>query len=139
MGVPIKGRGSNPGGNYGQQLELNSELESDLWDTVDLGKKWLVNFNTKKTQLALFDWSNNAVSIDVKIDGSVLEAKSSFKIMGLTFSSKLDWGFYIIYIAKTAFKRIGALICSVKFLSPDVALYLYKCSICICHVWAGAP
>ena len=57
---------------------------------MDLGKKWLVNFNTKKTQLALFDWSNNAVSIDVKIDGSVLEAKSAFKIMGLTFSSKLD-------------------------------------------------
>ena len=57
---------------------------------MDLGKKWLVNFNTKKTQLALFDWSNNAVSIDVKIDGSVLEVKSSFKIMGLTFSSKLD-------------------------------------------------
>ena len=27
-----------------QQLELASELESDLWDTVDLGKKWLVNF-----------------------------------------------------------------------------------------------
>ena len=57
---------------------------------MDLGKKWLINFNTKKTQLALFDWSNNAVSIDVKIDGSVLEAKSSFKIMGLTFSFKLD-------------------------------------------------
>ena len=27
-----------------QQLELTSELESDLRDTVDWGKKWLVNF-----------------------------------------------------------------------------------------------
>ena len=31
-----------------------------------------------------------------------------------------------------------------KFLSPDVALYLYKSNICpcmeyCCHVWAGAP
>ena len=28
-----------------QQLELASELESDLKDTVDWGRKWLVNFN----------------------------------------------------------------------------------------------
>ena len=28
-----------------QQLELASELESDLGDTVDWGRKWLVGFN----------------------------------------------------------------------------------------------
>ena len=43
-------------------------------------------------------------------------------MLGLTFSSKLDWGSYIISIAKTASKKIGALICSMKFLSPEVAL-----------------
>ena len=31
-----------------QQLELASELESDLWDTVDWGRKWLVDFNAGK-------------------------------------------------------------------------------------------
>ena len=54
------------------------------------GKEWLVNFSAGKTQLVLFDQSNNTSSIDVKMDGSVLEGKSSFKILGLTFSSKLD-------------------------------------------------
>ena len=54
------------------------------------GKEWLVNFSAGKTQLVLFDRSNNTSSIDVKMDGSVLEGKSSFKILGLTFSSKLD-------------------------------------------------
>ena len=78
------------------------------------------------------------------MDGSVLEEKSSFKILGLTFSSKLDWGSYIVSIAKTASKKIGALIRSMKFLSPEVALYLCKSTIrpCMeycCHVWAGAP
>ena len=53
------------------------------------------------------------------MDGSVLEEKTSSKMLGLTFSSK-------------------------KFLSPEVALYLYKSTIrpCMeycCHVWAGAP
>ena len=56
--------------------------------------------------------------------GSVLEEKSCFKILGLTFSSKLDWGSYIISIAKTASKKIGALIRSMKFLSPEVTFYL---------------
>ena len=38
-----------------QQLQLASELESDLRDTVDWGRKWLVNFNAGKTQLVSFD------------------------------------------------------------------------------------
>ena len=53
-----------------QQLELASELESDLRDTVDWGKKWCVDFNAGKTQLVLFDWSKNIGAIDVKMDGS---------------------------------------------------------------------
>ena len=58
-----------------QQLELASELESDLRDTVDWGRKWLVDFNAGKIQLASFDWSNTTGAIDVKIDESVLEEK----------------------------------------------------------------
>ena len=134
----------NQASDLWQQLELASELESDLRDTVDWGKKWLVDFNAGKTQLVWFDQSNNNGSIDVKMEGSVLEEKSSLKMLGLTFSSKLDWDSYIISIAKTASKRIGALIRSMKFLSPEIALYLYKSTIrpCMeycCHVWAGAP
>ena len=62
------------------------------------------------------------------MDGSFLAEKSSFKMLGLTFSSKLDWGSYIIFIAKTAYIKIGALIRSMKFLSPEVALFLSKSS-----------
>ena len=58
-----------------QQLELASELESDLQDTVDWGKMWLVDFNAGKTQLVSFDWSNNSGSIDMEMDGSVLKEK----------------------------------------------------------------
>ena len=77
------------------------------------------------------------------MDGSVLEEKTSFKTLGLTFSSKLYWGSYIVSIAKTVSKKIGALIRSKKFLSPEVALYLYKSTLQPCmeycsHVCAGA-
>ena len=58
-----------------QQLQLASELESDLRDTLDWGKMWLVNFNAWKTQLIYFDQSYNTGSIDVKMDVSVFEEK----------------------------------------------------------------
>ena len=44
---------------------------SKLRDTVDWGRKWLIDFNATKTQLVLFDQSNNT--------GSVVKEKSSFK------------------------------------------------------------
>ena len=54
------------------------------------------------------------------MDGFVLEEKSSFKMLDLTFSSKLDWDSDIISIAKSASKKIGALIRSMKFLFPKI-------------------
>ena len=47
------------------------------WD-----RKCLVDFNVGETQLVSFDLSNNTGAIDVKMDGPVLEEKSSFKILG---------------------------------------------------------
>ena len=127
------------GNNLKWLLNLNLTCK-----TLDWGKKWLVDFNAGKTQLVSFDQSNNNGSIDVKMDWSVLEEKSSFKMLGLTFPSNLGCGSYIISIAKTASRKIGALICSMKFLSHEAALYLYKSTIhtCMeycCDVWAGAP
>ena len=66
----------------------------------DSNLNWILNLNLiyktlstgvrSETQLVLFDWSNNNVSIDVKVNGSVLEEKSSFKMLGLALFSKLD-------------------------------------------------
>ena len=78
------------------------------------------------------------------MDGSVFEKKLSFKILGVTFSSTLDWGTYIISIAKTASKKIGAFSMNFnKVYIFEVAVYLNKCTIRPCmeycrHVWAGA-
>ena len=61
------------------------------------------------------------------------EEKSSFRMLGLTFSSKLDWGSYIISIAKTAFKKIGALIHSMKFFL--LRLLYISVNLSSAHVW----
>ena len=79
---------------------------------MDWGKKWLVDFNVEKTQLVSYAWCNNTDSIDVKMDGSAHEEKSSFKMLGLSFS-------YMISIPILTSDKIEALICSMKFLSPE--------------------
>ena len=45
-----------------QQLELASELKSELRNIVDWARKWLIDFSAGKTQLHLFDQSNNTGS-----------------------------------------------------------------------------
>ena len=82
---------------------MASELESGLQDTVGCGRKWLVDFNAGKKQLLLSDQSSDSGAIFVK----------------------LDWG----SVAKTASRKIGALICCMKFLSPEVVLHLCKSTI----------
>ena len=121
------------GNNFNWILNFNL-----ICKTLDWGRKLLVDFSAGKTQLVLFDWFNNTGAVNVKVDGSVLEEKLLFKMLGSTFSSKLDCGSYIFSIAKTASKKIGALICSIKSLSPDIVMYLYKSTIrscieCCCH------
>ena len=77
------------------------------------------------------------------MDGPVLEENLSFEMLALNLSSKLDWGSCVISIVKTASKKIGALICSIKFLFPGIAWYLYKSTMhphmeYFYHVWDSA-
>ena len=52
------------------------------------------------------------------MDETVLEERLSFRMLGLSFYSKLDWGSYTVSVAKAASRGIGTFICSVRFLSP---------------------
>ena len=67
------------------------------------------------------------------MDVSVLEEKSSFMMLGLTFSSKLDWGSYIVFIPKTASKKIGALIRSMDFFL--LGLLCISINLPYTHIW----
>ena len=85
---------------------------SDLQHTTDWDREQLANS---------FNWTNNSGAIDVKMDGPILEEKQFFiKKLELSFFFKFHWGFYIVSTAKTASKKIGALIHSMNFLSPNM-------------------
>ena len=119
------------GNNLNWLLDLNL-IYKTLWAGVSgllsslLGKlSWFLSTGLIAMVLLMWKWMHLSLW------------KSWFKMLGLTFSSKLDWGSYITSIAKTTSKKIEAL-------SPEVALYLYKSTIqsCMeycCHFRAGAP
>ena len=72
-----------------------SELKSAQQE-ISAGNGFFISVHQK---LDLFQLkSSNPGAIDVKINGSALQEKSSFKMLGLHFFSKLNWG---SYIAKT--------------------------------------
>ena len=98
---------------------MASKLESDLRDAVNWDRKWLIDFSAGLGQ------SNKTGASDMKMGGSVLEEKWSFKMLELSFSSKLNWGSYIVAIAKTASKKIETLMRCMKCFSPELALFLY--------------
>ena len=116
-----------------QQLELSTELETDIPDTVFCVRQCLVDFSDRKIQVVSYHCLNKFFA-NVKIDGFVLDQKSSFKMMGLSFSSKLDWGLYCLqenWTLDTFFN-----------FSSDVFHCLYKSSIWpflehCCHTWAS--
>ena len=79
-----------------------------------------MDFNTEKTQLVSFDWSDNHGAFNMKMDRALFEQKPSFRMLGLSFSSKFNWASSIFCIVKPNFMKITVLIRSMKFLSSEV-------------------
>ena len=88
----------------GNNLHLIDEILE-----IDWSRKWLVDFHAEETHLIPFGRCNNTGVIIVKMDESVLGEISTFKMLGLSFFSKSNWGSYIFFIAETYFNKNGAL------------------------------
>lgn len=61
---------------------MTSDVESAMPNLGDQGRKLLIDFDAVEAELVSFDKCNNSLGLDVKMDVSVLEENSSFKILG---------------------------------------------------------
>ena len=121
------------------------ELESDLRDTVNWSRKWLVDFNAGKTQFVSLGQSNNTDAIDMKMHGSVLEENHLLRCWG--WLSPPNWirALTLSLLVKLFPKKIGAWFALWSFfllwlLSISINLsYDHACKGYCCHVWTGAP
>ena len=113
-------------------------------------------FDGPKVLSSAHDWaklfsenfSKNSILDDSAISLRVFLCRTNLKLHNI---SLLNWiGVLTLslllkyYLYCYSSKKIGVLIRSMKFLSREVAPYLYKSTICpcmeyCCHVWAGAP
>ena len=125
------------------KLELTSELESDLGDTVDWGRKWPVEFNAGKTQLVLFDRSSNTVLLTWKRMGLFLRKKYLLRCWG--WISLLNWTgaltlFLLLKPPPMKLEPWFALwiftLLSLLYVSINLP---YGLAWNTCHVWTGAP
>ena len=125
-------------------VEMAANLQYDLRTVVEWGEKWLVSFNSKKTQLVSFTRQRDPSWVPVSMNGGDLSESSDLRLLGLSLHSELSWNSYIVSIAKSTSKKVGSLFRSKRFLTPEAILHLYKSTIrpCMeycCHIWAGAP
>ena len=119
-------------------------LELDLMGFVEWGAEWLVAFNASKTKLLSFNRDRSYDACPISMSGKQLEDSDSFRLLGVTFTPKLDWRPYIQSVAKQASQRVGSLFRSQRYLTKESLLYLYKATIRPCmeycsHLWSGAP
>ena len=84
-----------------QELEMVAERKSDLWETVDWGRKCIVDLNAGKTQLVSFDHFLILVLLMWEWLGlDFFWEKSSFKML-VVFFLQIGLVFLIFAIAKT--------------------------------------
>ena len=58
---------------------------SDFWQLLELTSSGLLISIPEKLRLVSFDWSDNSIAIDVKMDGSALKKKIIFQDAGTVF------------------------------------------------------
>ena len=94
--------------NFASSADTRIAFWTWIWPTR-FGQEVACWFQCWKTHLVWFDQSKNTGAIDVKMNKSVIEEILFFEMLQMTFSSTLDYGCYIISVAKTASKKIGTL------------------------------
>ena len=96
--------------NSKQRQQLCDALNKDLQTISEWGSKWLVAFNSSKTQTALYSrLKGDGAPLNLQMSSSILEEKDTISLLGLTVSSDLSWKSYIQNIRKKSAQRIGSL------------------------------
>ena len=130
-----------------QQLQLPSELESDLWDTVDWSRKRLVDFNAEKTHfsnLFHFNGLTTLVLLMLKWIGLFLRKNHLWRCW--SWFCLLNWigALTLALLVKLPPGKLESwFILWSFFLKRLVCISIYiRYGFCMeycCHVWAGAP
>ena len=103
-----------------KQTKIGFWTKLYLLDTAYWSTKVIADFDDGKNNLDWFNCTNKSHFLDLKLDGIFLKEKSSFKILKVSLSSKLDRGYYIMFVVETTSN-----IWSIFFFEVFVFLYCF--------------
>jgi hypothetical protein len=146
------------------RVSVAESLNKDLAAIEQWSKSWLVTYNHTKTELVTFSRKRDVLAFQkngLNKDGhvlalpalnphpslsfcsTVLPESTSFKIVGLTFTSKLCWSKHINNVAVNARRAIGLVKRLTRYLNPAALSTIYKSHVrsrmeYLCPIWGGA-
>lgn len=120
-----------------------ASLNSDLELITAWGSRNRVVFNASKTSNLSISLKHDSYSPPLFFDSTDLRSTSSSVLLGLSFSSSLNWSPHVQLLASRACRKIGFLFRSRRYFTPTQLLLLYKAQIrptleYCSHVWGGA-
>ena len=95
--------------SYCDVYEAESCLCEDLNSISIWAKKWMVDFNIKKTIFVNFTLKREKKNLQLYFNGVQVTQQSEHKHLGVVLSDDLKWTKHINYIVGKALQKIGAL------------------------------
>ena len=123
---------------------MHMSLSEDLQIILDWGTKNLVKFDASKTQSCSLSQKKSTNIHPIFRNGTSLQNKESFDLVGVAFQHDLSWHGHITSIATSAAKKLGFLFRALRYFSSLNLYTLYVSQIRHCleycsHVWGAAP
>ena len=96
--------------NRNQNIEiLGQELQGDLNKIESWSNLWKLKLSVPKTKAMVFTKKTEVTEVHLKLYDLKLECVKTFKFLGLTFDSRLNWGAHVDKIAQRCKKKINIL------------------------------
>ena len=84
-------------------------LNSDIERILKFGKKWLLEFEAKKTKAITISKKRDVVNVPLVMEGEVICENETLEVLGFTLDSKGTWSPHVDRIATEARQRLGAI------------------------------
>ena len=127
-----------------KRRSMHMYLSEDLQIILDWGIKNLVQFNASKTQSCSLSQKKSTNTHPIFMNGTSLQNKGSFDLVGVAFEHDLSWHGHITSIVTSGAKKLGFLFRTRRYFSSLNLYTLYVSQIRPCleyysYIWRAAP